>query len=199
MVVACKSDPEQDFGVQPLEGNEIGAPFNIGLVELSIHMSQGKHKMRMSFGWLLKAISKERRSAPQVETVAHGPPRDREHPSPGEQQQPWQPISRQLSEEGRPVGQETVIRRVQSSGAVRSLESSAVPSQSGHVQPQLSPEDQPEVKEQLAVPIVTEKDESSDKPVATQTEGIRREKPPPISVVTTRLDDSKLPYVFQKS
>lgn len=61
MVVACKSDPEEQLQVQPLAGNEIGAPFGIGLVELSIHMSQGKHKMRMSFGWLLKAISKERR------------------------------------------------------------------------------------------------------------------------------------------
>lgn len=60
MVIACKSDPEEQLAVLPLAGNEIGAPFGIGLVELSIQMSQGKHKMRMSFGWLLKAISKER-------------------------------------------------------------------------------------------------------------------------------------------
>lgn len=60
MVIACKSDPEEQLAVLPLAGNDIGAPFGIGLVELSIHMSQGKHKMRMSFGWLLKAISKER-------------------------------------------------------------------------------------------------------------------------------------------
>ncbi|KAJ9107671.1 hypothetical protein QFC21_001131 [Naganishia friedmannii] len=64
MVIACKSDPgaEAELAIKPIEGNEIGAPYGIGLVELSVLVQQGRHKMRMSFGWMLKAISKQRRN-----------------------------------------------------------------------------------------------------------------------------------------
>jgi hypothetical protein len=66
MVIACKSDPGADaeLAIKPIEGNEIGAPYGIGLVELSVLVQQGRHKMRMSFGWMLKAISKQRREFP---------------------------------------------------------------------------------------------------------------------------------------
>ena len=36
MVIACKTDPgiEAELAIKPFEGNEIGAPYGIGLVEL---------------------------------------------------------------------------------------------------------------------------------------------------------------------
>jgi hypothetical protein len=54
MVIACKSDPGMDaeLAIKPIEGNEIGAPYGIGLVELSVLAQQGRHKMRMGFGWM---------------------------------------------------------------------------------------------------------------------------------------------------
>lgn len=61
MVIACKSDPDVELAIKPIEGNELGAPYGIGLVELSVLVQQGRHKMRMGMGWLLKAISKQRR------------------------------------------------------------------------------------------------------------------------------------------
>jgi hypothetical protein len=63
MVIACKSDPDPDIelAIKPIEGNEIGSPYGIGLVELSVLVQQGRHKMRHSFAWMLKSISKQRR------------------------------------------------------------------------------------------------------------------------------------------
>lgn len=54
MVIACKTDPgmEAELAIKPIEGNEIGAPYGIGLVELSVLSQQGRHKMRMGFGWM---------------------------------------------------------------------------------------------------------------------------------------------------
>ncbi|KAJ9108570.1 hypothetical protein QFC19_002286 [Naganishia cerealis] len=74
MVIACKSDPEPlvELAIKPIEGNEIGAPYGIGLVELSVLGQQGRHKMRMSFGWMLKAISKQRRPAGEALSDASG-------------------------------------------------------------------------------------------------------------------------------
>lgn len=63
MVIACKSDPGPDIelAIKPIEGNEIGSPYGIGLVELSVLVQQGRHKMRHAFAWMLKSISKQRR------------------------------------------------------------------------------------------------------------------------------------------
>ncbi|KAJ9115928.1 hypothetical protein QFC22_005071 [Naganishia vaughanmartiniae] len=89
MVIACKSDPgpDADLAIKPIEGNEIGSPYGIGLVELSVLVQQGRHKMRMSFGWMLKAISKQRRNrSPQTPTTAfsqhRSDPQDDQIPTP---------------------------------------------------------------------------------------------------------------------
>lgn len=130
MVVALKSDPEEERDVQPFEGNSIGAPYNIGLVELSVHMPQGKHKMRMSFGWLLKAVSKARHARTDSGTfrdsASEAPGSSVDHgSSPGIESHEWHsPVTRKRLSEASKTS-DSVIRRTQSQGAVRRLESDA--------------------------------------------------------------------------
>lgn len=59
--MACKSDSEEVLHITPQQGNLIGSQYGIGLAEVSNRTPQGKSKMRMAFGWVLKAMSKERR------------------------------------------------------------------------------------------------------------------------------------------
>jgi hypothetical protein len=60
IVIACKSDPGVPLAVEATKGNEIGSPFGVGLVEVTTQSHVGKHKMKLSFGWMLRAISRER-------------------------------------------------------------------------------------------------------------------------------------------
>lgn len=66
MLIACKSDPDIELAISPFQGNDIGQPHQIGLVELSMQVQEGRHKMRMAFSWLLKTISKKRRESHHV-------------------------------------------------------------------------------------------------------------------------------------
>lgn len=66
MLIACKSDPGVELAISPFQGNDIGQPHQIGLVELSMQVQEGRHKMRMAFSWLLKTISKKRRESHHV-------------------------------------------------------------------------------------------------------------------------------------
>lgn len=73
MLIACKSDPGVELAISPFQGNDIGHPYQIGLVELSMQVQEGRHKMRMAFSWLLKTISKRRR---EPKSVCSGGPAD---------------------------------------------------------------------------------------------------------------------------
>ena len=197
MVVACKSDPEETLAVQPLEGNEIGAPFNIGLVELSAYMPQGKHKMRMSFGWLLKAISKERRThRPSADDQRLRANSAAQSPASNDQSHEWHhPIERKPLFDA-PAEPDLVIRRTQSQGAVRSLQTNVTAArmrqQGNREEQQADLHNQPTVSQPTPVEGQagvaakeqgTETREVSDGQANSIT---RREKPPPISVVTDR-------------
>ncbi len=62
VIVACKSDPDiLDPAVGPHQGMKLGVDSGIGLVQVSNRSRQGKQKMKRSFEWMLKAISKDRR------------------------------------------------------------------------------------------------------------------------------------------
>ena len=208
MVVACKSDPEETLAVQPLEGNEIGAPFNIGLVELSAYMPQGKHKMRMSFGWLLKAVSKERRAhrPPQVTSPANDDQRLRatsaaQSPASNDQSHEWHhPVERKPLSDGS-AEPDLVIRRTQSQGAVRSLQTNSTAArmrqQGNREEQQAESNHQPTLGQ--PVPVETQADVAANGRVTEKSEVTagqagsitRREKPPPISVVTDRQGPQK--------
>lgn len=209
MVVACKSDPDEDLAVQPLEGNEIGAPFNIGLVELSIYMPQGKHKMRMSFGWLLKAISKERRVVrPPHSEVEEGPNENqaRSNGAGTEQSHEWHHSVERKPLSDAAADSDLVIRRTQSQGAVRMLQNGSISSRLREQPPETrafgsddekapvhevtddgarDPDSQPasDLADQVA------KDSEVGDPAAP----VRREKPPPITVITTARTDVQKP------
>lgn len=210
MVVACKSDPDEDLVVQPLEGNEIGAPFNIGLVELSIYMPQGKHKMRMSFGWLLKAISKERRVARPAQPHSEPANENRARSNLGlhanntgsEQSHEWHHSVERKPLSDAPAESDLVIRRTQSQGAVRMMQNGSISSrlreqspentQGESVQGETLVDDLPHDTLQVPQSTAGETDQaaSSDAPVIPT----RREKPPPITVVTNgRVDPQKPP------
>lgn len=90
MVIACKSDPdpELELAIKPIEGNEIGSPYGIGLVELSVLVQQGRHKMRHSFAWMLKSISKQRRELTSSLSFLASDLSSGNHPSSGDQRSP---------------------------------------------------------------------------------------------------------------
>ncbi len=51
------------MAISATQGNEIGQPHGVGLIEVTNQERTGKHKMKMAFGWMLRAISRERREA----------------------------------------------------------------------------------------------------------------------------------------
>ncbi|ORY34095.1 ras guanine nucleotide exchange factor domain-containing protein [Naematelia encephala] len=53
VLLACKSDPNAVLQVQPAQGNALGEPYNIGLIEVTITTPEGKSKMRNGLRWLL--------------------------------------------------------------------------------------------------------------------------------------------------
>ncbi len=60
IVVACKSDPGVPLAINATTGNAMGSSFGVGLVEVTTQAQSGRQKMKLSFGWMLRAISRER-------------------------------------------------------------------------------------------------------------------------------------------
>lgn len=61
VIFACKSDLVDELQVPAATGNAIGEPFNVGLIEVSATLSEGKSKMRNGLRWLLYKIEQRNR------------------------------------------------------------------------------------------------------------------------------------------
>jgi hypothetical protein len=61
VILACKSDPDAVLQVNAGQGNELGEPFNVGLIEVTALTSGGKSKMRNGFRWLLYKLEQKMR------------------------------------------------------------------------------------------------------------------------------------------
>lgn len=61
VMFACKSDPDTTLQVEAHVGDQIGQPYNIGLIEVTTASAQGKHKMRTGLRWLLYRLEEQRR------------------------------------------------------------------------------------------------------------------------------------------
>jgi GTPase SAR1 family protein len=61
VMFACKSDPETALEINAAEGNAIGEPFNVGLIEVSTMTPEGKSKIRNGFRWLLFKLEENQR------------------------------------------------------------------------------------------------------------------------------------------
>ena len=61
VMLACKSDPECPLQVKPSDGNALGEPYNIGLIEVTTRTSEGKTKMRNAVRWLLYKLEQRQR------------------------------------------------------------------------------------------------------------------------------------------
>lgn len=61
VVLACKSDLEHQ--VEPERALEVLQQYDVGLVEVAKAEEHGKEKMRRTFGWLLKAVFRDRSSS----------------------------------------------------------------------------------------------------------------------------------------
>ena len=59
-MIACKSDPEVIPVVDPVHGNELSEPYNIGLIEVTKATAEGKTKMRNGLRWLLQRLEQHR-------------------------------------------------------------------------------------------------------------------------------------------
>ncbi|KAF9459923.1 ras guanine nucleotide exchange factor domain-containing protein [Collybia nuda] len=60
VVLACKSDlPHQ---IEPERALEVLQQYDVGLVEVAKAQEHGKEKMRRTFGWLMKAVFRDRRT-----------------------------------------------------------------------------------------------------------------------------------------
>jgi hypothetical protein len=60
VVLACKSDLEHQ--VEPEKALEVLQQYDVGLVEVAKAKEHGKEKMGRTFGWLLKAVFRDRSS-----------------------------------------------------------------------------------------------------------------------------------------
>ncbi|ORX36746.1 ras guanine nucleotide exchange factor domain-containing protein [Kockovaella imperatae] len=61
VLLACKSDPGVDLQVKPVQGDALGRPYNVGLIEVSSMTSEGKSKMRNALRWLLFKLEQRQR------------------------------------------------------------------------------------------------------------------------------------------
>lgn len=61
VLLACKSDPDKKLEVEAHVGDQIGQPYNVGLIEVTTATSQGKHKMRTGLRWLLYRLEEKQR------------------------------------------------------------------------------------------------------------------------------------------
>ncbi|BEI89643.1 uncharacterized protein CcaverHIS019_0210050 [Cutaneotrichosporon cavernicola] len=67
VLLACKSDPDKTLEVEAHVGDQIGHPYNVGLIEVTTATSQGKGKMRTGLRWLLYKLEEmnRRRESPE--------------------------------------------------------------------------------------------------------------------------------------
>lgn len=61
VLLACKSDPDKAVQVEAHVGDQIGHPYNVGLIEVTTATSQGKGKMRTGLRWLLYKLEETNR------------------------------------------------------------------------------------------------------------------------------------------
>lgn len=59
VMFACKSDPGKTLEVEAQVGDQIGQPYNVGLIEVTTASAQGKHKMRTGLRWLLYRLEEQ--------------------------------------------------------------------------------------------------------------------------------------------
>ncbi|EIW70717.1 hypothetical protein M231_02629 [Tremella mesenterica] len=69
VIFACKSDPGVELEITAAEGNILGEPYNVGLIEVSALSSEGKSKMRNGLRWLLYKLEQRSRKLPRVLAV----------------------------------------------------------------------------------------------------------------------------------
>ncbi|WWD17365.1 hypothetical protein CI109_101806 [Kwoniella shandongensis] len=70
VILACKSDPDANLEVDAPQGNAIGEPHNIGLIEVTTNTAEGKSKMRNALRWLLyKLEQRQRRHQRKLATI----------------------------------------------------------------------------------------------------------------------------------
>jgi hypothetical protein len=60
VLFACKTDdPAKTYEVAVQDGDSIGQPYNVGLIEVTTATSEGKRKMRSGLRWLLHRLESE--------------------------------------------------------------------------------------------------------------------------------------------
>lgn len=70
MVLACKSDLTK--AVDPQVATGVLHQYDVGLVEVTAGLEEGKAKMRRSFDWLLRSIFREPGTSIQCNCTSHG-------------------------------------------------------------------------------------------------------------------------------
>lgn len=78
ILLACKSDPDAVLEVEAHVGDQIGQPYNVGLIEVTTTTSQGKHKMRTGLRWLLYRLEEKQRGWSCAPTFADSAGRSEE-------------------------------------------------------------------------------------------------------------------------
>ncbi|KAK8864337.1 hypothetical protein IAR55_001584 [Kwoniella newhampshirensis] len=74
ILLACKSDPDAQLAVEAPQGNAVGEPFNVGLIEVTTKTSEGKSKMRNGLRWLLyKLEQRQRRRQRKLASIVINP------------------------------------------------------------------------------------------------------------------------------
>lgn len=69
VILACKSDPDVELQVDARQGNAIGEPYNVGLIEVTSTTASGKSKMRNGLRWLLYKLEQKMREWPCLHVV----------------------------------------------------------------------------------------------------------------------------------
>jgi hypothetical protein len=72
IMLACKSDPDAVLAIEAPEGNALGEPYNVGLIEVTQVTAEGKSKIRNGLRWLIyKLEQKDRESTTEIEIAVY--------------------------------------------------------------------------------------------------------------------------------
>ena len=66
VILACKTDPDVELQVDARQGNAIGEPYNVGLIEVTATTAAGKSKMRNGLRWLLYKLEQKMRECSEL-------------------------------------------------------------------------------------------------------------------------------------